>query len=232
MHRVDQPAQPAPDAIRESNPVIVAGFGRFGQVVVRVLRGLGIGATVIDHDPGQIDTVRRYGWKAYYGDATRLDLLESAGAERAKLLLVALDDPAAAMQTVQRVRSRFPQLAIVVRAHSRTDAYEYAEMGVPVVREVFGSALEAAALILKMLNFGEKEAERIVQRFKEYDERQIVQQAPHRHDIKKLIALTEQGRRDIAQLLASEAASAPQVDQDDARGDEQRGESKRSAERL
>src|SRR5204862_442856 len=70
----------APDAIHESNPVIVAGFGRFGQVVVRVLRGLGIGATVIDHDPGQIDTVRRFGWKAYYGDATRIDLLESAGA--------------------------------------------------------------------------------------------------------------------------------------------------------
>src|SRR5919201_5994185 len=79
----------APDAIRESNPVIVAGFGRFGQVVVRVLRGLGIGATVIDHDPGQIDTVRRFGFKAYYGDATRLDLLESAGAASAKLLVVA-----------------------------------------------------------------------------------------------------------------------------------------------
>jgi len=65
----------APDPIRESNPVIVAGFGRFGQVVVRVLRGLGIGATVIDHDPGQIETVRRFGFKAYYGDATRMDLL-------------------------------------------------------------------------------------------------------------------------------------------------------------
>jgi glutathione-regulated potassium-efflux system ancillary protein KefC len=232
MHRLDQPAQRAPDAIRESNPVIVAGFGRFGQVAVRVLRGLGIGATVIDHDPGQIDTVRRFGWKAYYGDATRLDLLESAGAARARLLLVALDDPAAAMQTVQRARNRFPQLAIVVRAHSRSDAYEYAEMGVPAVREVFGSALEAAVLMLKMLNFGEKEVERIVQRFKEYDEQQIPQMAPHRHDIKKLIALTEQGRRDIAQLLASEAASAPQIDQDNARSDEQRGEGKRSAERL
>jgi len=213
MRRLDRPVERAPDAIRETNPVIVAGFGRFGQVVVRVLRALGIGATVIDHDPGQIDTVRRFGWKAYYGDATRLDLLESAGAARARLLLVAIDDPEAAMQIVKRVRSRFPQLALVVRAHSRTDAYEYAEMGVPAVREVFGSALDAAARTLGILGFGERDVQRIVQRFKEYDERQIGESSPFRHDMKKLVALTEQGRRDIAELLAEEARSAPQVDQ-------------------
>jgi glutathione-regulated potassium-efflux system protein KefB len=219
--RLDRPVERAPDAIRETNPVIVAGFGRFGQVVVRVLRGLGIGATVIDHDPGQIDTVRRFGWKAYYGDATRLDLLESAGAASAKLLLVAIDDPAAAMQTVKRVRSRFPALAIVVRARSRTDAYEYAEMGIPAVREVFASALDAAGRVLKILGFGENEVGRIVQRFKEYDEQQIVQSAPYRHDMKTLIALTEQGRRDIAELLAAEARLVPQIDQNDARGAQQ-----------
>jgi monovalent cation:proton antiporter-2 (CPA2) family protein len=224
MRRLDRPVERAPDAIRESNPVIVAGFGRFGQVVVRVLRGLGIGATVIDHDPGQIDTVRRFGWKAYYGDATRLDLLESAGAASAKLLLVAIDDSAAAMQTVKRVRQRFPQLAIVVRAHSRTDAYEYAAMDVPAVREVFDSALEAAARVLKILGFAETES--IVKRFKEYDEKQIVQSAPHRQDIKKLIALTEQGRRDIEQLLAAE------IHQRDSGGDQERGEGEVRAQRL
>src|SRR6266404_6367298 len=212
IRRLDRPVKRAADAIRETNPVIVAGFGRFGQVVVRVLRGLGIGATVINHDPGQIDTVRRFGWKAYYGDATRLDLLESAGAASARLLLVAIDDPEAAMQIVKRVRERFPQLALVVRAHSRTDAYEYAEMGVPAVREVFGSALDAAARTLKILGFEEGNIERIVQRFKQYDERQIALSAPHRHDIRKLVALTEQGRRDIAELLAEEARSAPPID--------------------
>jgi glutathione-regulated potassium-efflux system protein KefB len=204
----------APDAISESNPVIIAGFGRFGQVVARVLRGLEIGATVIDHDPGQIDTVRRFGWKAYYGDATRMDLLESAGARSAKLLVVAIDDAEAAMRTVQRVRQRFPGLALIVRARSRTDAYEYAELGVPAVREVFGSALEAASRTLEVLGFTETEA--LIKRFKEYDERQIVESAPHRRDVKKLIALTEQGRRDIAQLLTAE------VHQRDAGGDEER----------
>jgi voltage-gated potassium channel Kch len=222
----------AADPIRESNPVIVAGFGRFGQVVVRVLRGLGIGATVIDHDPGQIDTVRRFGWKAYYGDATRMDLIESAGARNAKLLLVAIDDAEGAMRLVKRARRYFPDLPIVVRAHSRTDAYEYAEIGVTAVREVFGSALDAAGRVLGALGYSERETQSILGRFEEYDERQIVQNAPHRHDIKTLIALSEQGRRDIAELLAAEARSAPQVHEDDARGNAERGSHERTADRL
>jgi monovalent cation:proton antiporter-2 (CPA2) family protein len=224
--------QRAADAIRESNAVIVAGFGRFGQVVMRVLRGLGIGATVIDQDPGQIETVRRFGWKAYYGDATRMDLLESAGARGAKLLLVAIDDAEGAMRLVKRARRYFPDLPIVVRAHSRTDAYEYAEMGVPSIREVLGSAIDAAGRVLAALGYSEGEADSILRRFKEYDEQQIVRNAPHRHDMKKLIALSEQGRRDIAELLAAEARSAPQAHEDDAGGDAQRGGRERSADRL
>jgi voltage-gated potassium channel Kch len=230
--KFEKPEQRPADTIRESNPVIVAGFGRFGQVVVRVLRGLGIGATVIDHDPGQIDTVRRFGWKAYYGDATRMDLLESAGAAQAKLLLVAIDDAEGAMRMVKRARRYFPDLAVVVRAHSRTDAYEYAEMGVPAVRDVFGSALDAAGRVLGTLGYAEPEVENILQRFRQYDEQQIIRNAPHRHDVNKLIALTEQGRRDIAELLAAEARSAPQVDQNDAAGDGERRGHERSADRL
>jgi len=207
----ERPAR-APDAIDESNPVIVAGFGRFGQVVVRVLRGLGIGATVVDIDPGQIETVRRFGFKAYYGDATRLDLLESAGAGSAKVLLMAIDDAEAAMAAVKRIRARFPALKVIARAHGRTDAYEYAELGVPSIREIFGSAIDASFETLKTLGYEEETARRIVQRFKEYDEQQVVEQWRHRRDLSKLIALSEQGRRDIAQLLAAEAQSAPKVD--------------------
>ncbi len=202
-------AERAPDAIHEANPVIVAGFGRFGQVVVRVLRGLGVGATVIDHDPGQIETVRRFGFKAYYGDATRMDLLESAGAARARVLVVAIDDPDAAMAMVQRVRQRFPDLALVTRAHGRTDAYEYAALGIPAIREVFTSALEAAGRTLGALGYEHERAARIVERFRAYDEDQVARNAAHRHDMTQLIALSEQGRRDIAQLLASEASEAP-----------------------
>jgi glutathione-regulated potassium-efflux system protein KefB len=222
MPRLAPRMERAPDTIRETNPVIVAGFGRFGQVVARVLRGLRIGATIIDHDPAQIDTVRRFGWKAYYGDATRMDLLESAGVGAARVLVMAIDDPNAALDAVRRVRQRYPQLAIVARARGRTDAYEYAEMGIQPIRELLGSSLDAAARALQTLGYDEVIAKRVVERFREYDERELMRNAPHRHDVTKLIALTEQGRRDIAQLLASEASSAPQIDQDDARADGER----------
>jgi len=216
-----RPVERAADTIEESNPVIVAGFGRFGQV-----RGLRIRATVIDHDPEQIETVRRFGFKAYYGDATRMDLLESAGARKAKLLLVAIDDPEAAMRMVKRVRQRFPGLPMIARAHGRTDAYEYAEMGVPAVREMLGSSLAAAERLLVALGYEAEAAQRVVERFRDYDERQIAAQAPFRRDTEKLIALTEQGRRDIAQLLASE------IDQHDARPDEQRGQHEMAGQRI
>jgi glutathione-regulated potassium-efflux system protein KefB len=212
MRNPEQRSVRAADAIGESNPVIVAGFGRFGQVAVRVLRGLGIGATVVDIDPGQIETVRRFGFKAYYGDATRLDLLESAGAGSAKVLLMAIDNPEAAMAAVKRIRVRFPELRVVARAHSRTDAYEYAELGIPTIREIFGSALDASLETLKILGFQEETAKRAVQRFRDYDEHQLVDNARHRGDVSKLIALSEQGRRDIAQLLAEEARAAPKID--------------------
>ena len=108
--------------------------------------------------------------------------------------------------------ARFPGLKVIARAHGRTDAYEYAELGVPSIREIFGSAIDASFETLKTLGYEEETARRIVQRFKEYDEQQVVEQARHRRDLSKLIALSEQGRRDIAQLLAAEAQSAPKVD--------------------
>jgi monovalent cation:proton antiporter-2 (CPA2) family protein len=198
------PARPD-DVIEERNPVIVAGFGRFGQIVTRVLRGLNIGATVIDHDPNQIELVRRFGWKAYYGDATRPDLLESAGAAHARLLVVAVDDTDAAMEIVRMARERYPALKLLARAHSRTDAFEYVDMGVPSVRETFGSALLAAEAALRALGFSAHAAHRIAQQFRRHDEQQLAQLATHRKDVKKLIALNEQGRQDLAQLLTEEA---------------------------
>jgi hypothetical protein len=107
------------------------------------------------------------------------------------------------MRAVSRVRERFPQLQLVVRARSRTEAYEYTAMGVWSIREVFGSALEATRKMLTLLGYADPKG--IVRRFEEHDERQILESAPHRHDEARLIALSEQGRRDIAQLLAQEA---------------------------
>jgi len=198
------------EVIEEANPVIVAGFGRFGQVVTRVLNGLRIRATLIDHDPNQIELVRRFGSKAYYGDATRLDVLEKAGVATARLLVVALDDHEAALRLVKRVRERYPQLKVIARAHSRSDAFEYVEMGIPAVRETFGSALEAAEAALRALDFGPMAARRVVTRFKRHDEEMLAQQSPHRGEIKQLIALQQQGREDLQRLLTSESAAGAQ----------------------
>jgi monovalent cation:proton antiporter-2 (CPA2) family protein len=208
------------DVVDEANPVVVAGFGRFGQVVARVLNGMRIQATLIDHDPNQVELVRRFGSKAYYGDATRIDVLEKAGAARARLLVVAIDDPEAAMRTVRRARQNFPNLRLVVRAHSRTDAFEYLEMGVPAVRETFGSALEAAEEALRLLDFGPQAARRVIERFRRHDEEMMLKQMSVRQEETQLMALNQQGRRDLERLLTSELL--PPVDQNDAAADEQR----------
>ena len=202
--RLGRAEERAPDTIEEQNPVIVAGFGRFGQVVTRVLNGMKIGATVIDRDPNQVELVRRFGTKAYYGDASNLALLAQAGAARARLLVIALDDYERSKQMVKRVRRRFPNLKVIVRAYSRTDAFEYFEMGVPAVRETFGSALIAAEAALRALDFGPVLARRTVAQFRRHDEEILVEQAEHRDDIKKLITLSQRGRQDLEKLLTGE----------------------------
>jgi voltage-gated potassium channel Kch len=180
-------------------------------VVTRVLNGLRIHATLIDHDPNQIELVRRFGSKAYYGDATRLDVLEKAGIASARLLIVALDDHVAALQVVRRVRERYPMLKIVARAHSRSDAFEYVDMGIPAVRETFGAALEAAEAALRALDYGPLAAHRVVSRFKRHDEEMLAEQSPHRGEIKELIAMQQRGRADLERLLRSEEAAPPPV---------------------
>jgi monovalent cation:proton antiporter-2 (CPA2) family protein len=214
------------DVADEGHPVIVAGFGRFGQIVTRVLNGLRVSATLIDHDPNQVELVRRFGNPAYYGDASRLDVLERAGVARARLLVVALDDEEAALRTVRQVRRRYPNLAIIARAHSRTDAYEYMDLGVPAVRETFGSALDAAELALRALGHGPLAARRVITRFRRHDEEMTEQMAPHRGEVKQLIALNLQGRSDLEKLLTAE------IYQRDTGRDESRGEGEVRAERL
>jgi len=215
-----------PDVVDRGNAVIIAGFGRFGQVVSRVLAGLRINATLIDHDPNQVELVRRFGNPAHYGDASRLDVLERAGLARARLLIVALDDSQAALRTVKQVRRRYPELAIIARAHSRSDGYEYMDLGIPAVRETFGSALDAAELALRSLGHGPVAARRVVTQFRRHDEEMMERQAPHRGEAKQLIALNQQGRRDLERLLTAE------IHQRDPARDEERGEREARAERL
>ena len=206
----------AADPIDEQNPVIVAGYGRFGQVVARLLNARGIGTTVVDHDPNQIELVRRFGQKAYYGDITRLDLLRSAGAAKAKLLVIAVDDKDAALSTAKLAQEHFPNLAILARAYSRTDAFEYAALGIPAVRETFGSAIDAGESALRVLGHSAHEAKHLATQFRRHDEEMLAKAAPHRGDVKKLITIGRQGRADLEKLLHNEQQAAVPAPGEDA----------------
>jgi len=152
-------------------PVIVAGYGRFGQIVSRLLRADGIESTLLDHDSGQIELTGRFGYKVFYGDASRVQLLQAAGAAEAKLLVIAIDDRDKAVQMVQAAKQFFPQLKTLARAYDRSHAYRLMEAGAEVVtRETFGSALIMGEEALRLLGYDEARAYRLMRTFKRHDE--------------------------------------------------------------
>ena len=154
----------------DGNPVIIAGFGRFGQVVSRLLKASGFESTLLDHDAGQIELTGRYGSKVFYGDAGNVELLKSAGAENARLLVIAIDEREKVVSMIHSVRMHFPGLKILVRAYDRTHAYELIHAGADfIARETFGSALAMGEEALKLLGTREERAKRMVARFDKHD---------------------------------------------------------------
>jgi voltage-gated potassium channel Kch len=117
-----------PDNIDEINPVIIAGFGDFGNTVGRFLRANNIGTTILDIDTDRVDTLRKLGFKVYYGDASRHDLLHSAGASEAKLIVIAIDNAEKRLEMITTVKKHFPNLHMLVRATNRLDAYDPCEV--------------------------------------------------------------------------------------------------------
>jgi len=196
------------DAIPENNAVIIAGFGRFGQIVGRVLMAKGITPTLIDNDPNQVDLTRQFGWRCYYGDASRLDLLEEAGIAEAKLLVIAVNDSHAALEMARLVKERWPQVTIVARARSRTDAFDLRELDLHPIRETFYSSLEAAKQSLVAIGETASAAARIIKQFEKHDLEQLEATLKIRHDRKALSSVMEQGRQDLKTLLEMESTSA------------------------
>lgn len=160
-----------PDQIDDSdNPVIIAGYGRFGQVVSRLLKASGYKSTLLDHDAGQIELSGRFGNKVFYGDAANPELLRSAGAGRARLLVVALDDREKVIDMIHIAKKHFPQLRVLVRAYDRTHAYELIRAGADfIVRETFGSALTLGKEALVILGNSENLASRMTESFDLHD---------------------------------------------------------------
>lgn len=155
---------------QDDNPVIIAGFGRFGQIVGRLLRASGYQATLLDHDAGQIELVGRFGSKVFYGDAAKGELLKAAGADRARLLVVAIDDREKTVRMIQVVKMQFPQLKVLARAYDRIHAYELIAAGADfIARETYGSAVAMGEEALKLLGHDAQRAKRMAEMFDKYD---------------------------------------------------------------
>jgi len=188
--------------IEESNPVIIAGFGRFGQIVGRFLHAHDIGTTVLDHDASQIDLVRRFGYKVYYGDSSRVDLLKAAGAEEAKLFVLAIDDKAKASETVKTIKKHFPHLKIMARAFDRSHTYELLHEGVDNVRrETFDSALQLGIDTLVSMGYPKYQAHRDALTFKHHDEQSLTELAEHWGDEKTYIFHSNERNKNLLQIL-------------------------------
>jgi glutathione-regulated potassium-efflux system ancillary protein KefC len=159
------------DAIEADDaPVIIAGFGRFGQIVGRLLFASGLKATVLDYDPDQIAILRRYGFRIFYGDATRLDLLHAAGAEHVKVIVNAIDDVASNLRLVDIVREHFPRITIVARARNVAHYYELRNRGVELIdRELFEASLTAGRRTLEALGVHAYEARERADRFRRHN---------------------------------------------------------------
>jgi monovalent cation:proton antiporter-2 (CPA2) family protein len=186
-------------------PVIIAGFGRFGQIIGRVLRMHSVEFTALERDPGQVEVVRRFGTKVYFGDPTRVDVLRAAGAEQAKLIVVALDDPAAVLRIVEVVKRNFPNLAILARARNRWYAHLLMDRDVDgLVRETFHSSLQLARMALTTLGIDDEAAERAVALFRDHDEKTLLDTHAIYRDEDQVRQSQQQAADELASLFEAD----------------------------
>ena len=202
-------SEPKPLDDEQHAPIIIAGFGRYGGIVGRLLYANGLSATVLDHDAEQVEGARRFGWRVHYGDATRLDVLRTAGAASARVFVLAIDDVAQSIAVARLVREHFPRLTIVARVRNVSHYYEMRNLGVEIVeRETLDSALMSARSVLQLMGFRPHQARTLALRFRAHTIEQLELMRPHSGDEQKLIALSKQGRQQLEQLFAQERAAA------------------------
>ncbi len=198
-------AEQKADSMHEDNPVIIAGFGNFGSIIGRLLRANGVGITVLDLDSDKVNLLRTLGLKVFYGNAARYDLLHAAGADRAKLLILAVNDHEKALEIIHVAKRHFPHLSIYARASGRTEAYELLDTGVQrVFRETLDTALRTGIEALRELGFRSYQAYRATKTFRLHDEQSVSALRSLRHDRKQYINQARQRIEDLEQLLLSE----------------------------
>jgi glutathione-regulated potassium-efflux system protein KefB len=193
--------------------VIIAGFGRFGQIVARVLRARQIPFTALDSSVEQVDFVRRFGAQIYYGDAGRLDILRAAGADKARAFVLAIDKVESSLRVAEVVRANFPDLPIYARARDRTHVHKLMDLGVGIVeRETFLAALELTKDLLRGLGLKEAEVKRLTETFKRLDERRLYEDYQYYTDLEKVRANAQSQAKELEELFARDMEELPDGD--------------------
>ncbi len=186
-------------------PILIAGFGRFGQIIARVLDAIGQPATVLDHDAEMIEAARRFGYPVFYGDATRLDLLRTAGAGKASILVLALDKPEQSLEIAQLAREHFPQATIVARAYDAPHWHKLRDLGVQLLqRELFESSLISARSVLELLGYSRESAEQTIRTFREHNAQMLERMRPFHRDQTRLVAAAKEARRQLEEQFAAQ----------------------------
>ena len=194
----------AADAIEgDEGHVIIAGFGRFGQIVGRLLNANRFKLTILDHDPDQIELLRGFGFKVFYGDATRVDLLHSAGADKARALVLAIDDIEDSLALADAVRENFPHLPVLARARNVTHYYQLMDRGVTVIeRETFESALQLGRRVLCQLGYGAYRAREATLKFREHNKATVDAVYPYYKDREQYVSMAKRARDELNQMFA------------------------------
>ncbi len=202
---------PEADEISEPQdaPIVIAGFGRYGQIVARVMLMQGIRTTVLDHSVEMLEVARTFGYRVHYGDATRLDLLRIAGAGQARILVIAVDDPDQSVKIAVLARKHFPHLTVVARARDLTHWNRLRDEGVTLVqRELFESSMHSARSVLELMGLQPDEANEMTRRFREHNIALSDRMYPHHRDRAKMIAVAREGRSQLAEQMARERQEA------------------------
>ncbi len=204
----NKPPQGAWDEPPSDRQVIIAGFGRFGQIVGRILRARRIPFTALESSSEQVGFVRNYGNQVYYGDASRLELLHAANADRAVAFVLAIDDVDASVRTAEVVRRHFPNLKIYARARNRSHAYRLMELGIDVVwRETFLTSLDMARTLLVDLGLSEYAADRSIELFRDSDERRLYSLYGEHQNEERMRELAKRAAKELEDLFAQDAAN-------------------------
>lgn len=196
------------DKITENNPIILAGYGRFGQIIGRFLNAQGVKITVLEKDPDQIELLRKFGHRGYFGDASRLDLLQSAGAAKAALLVIAVGNPNKCLEIMKLARQHFPNLKIYARARNRRHAYELHKAGADYFRrETFDSSLTMAQEVMKLLGENPIDVERKAMKFMQHDEQTLHKSFEFFESESQMISFSRQAAGELERIFQEDAVN-------------------------